>query len=236
MLEPFITDQVDLFVKQFSFWPHLSDSEKELVSQHLLVVQHPKGSSLHNGDDHCLGVVLLKSGQLRAYMLSDDGREITLYRLFPGETCVLSASCVLEAITFDVVIDVVEDSQLLVLPSSIFHQLCDSNIYVEAFSYKLATQRFSDVMWAMQQILFMGMDKRLAIFLLDEVAQTGTDQLKITHEQVAKYMGSAREVVSRTLKYFAAEGLVELSRGIIKVLDKQRLRQITQSTNSETVK
>ncbi len=233
--QPF-TDRVDLDVRQFSFWPHLTDSQKELVSRHLMEVDCPKGSSLHSGDDHCLGVVLLKSGQLRTYLLSDDGREITLYRLFPGETCVLSASCVLEAITFDVVVEAVEDSRLLVLPSAIFQQLCRSNIYVEAFSYKLATQRFSDVMWAMQQILFMGMDRRLAIFLLDEVAQTGCEELKLTHEQVAKYMGSAREVVSRTLKYFAAERLVELSRGTIKVLDKQRLRRLTQSSQRETLR
>ena len=80
----------------------------------------------------------------------------------------------------------------------------------------------------MQQILFMSMDKRLAIFLLDEVSKTGEDSVKLTHEQIAKYMGSAREVVSRMLKYFSSEGLVSVSRGEgIRILDKKRLRAIT---------
>ena len=81
-------------------------------------------------------------------------------------------------------------------------------------------------MWVMQQILFMSMDKRLAVFLLDETAKNGTDTVKLTHEQIAKYMGSAREVVSRMLKYFAAEGLVSVSRGGIRLIDKSRLRDL----------
>jgi CRP/FNR family transcriptional regulator len=99
---------------------------------------------------------------------------------------------------------------------------------VECWAYKLAAERFSDVMWAMQQVLFMSMDKRLAIFLWDEMTRTGEEVLKITHEQAARYVGSAREVVTRMLKYFASEGIVELSRGGIKILDKTKLRSLTQ--------
>ncbi|MEG1868671.1 MAG: helix-turn-helix domain-containing protein, partial [Clostridiales bacterium] len=91
---------------------------------------------------------------------------------------------------------------------------------------KLATTRFSQVMWAMQQILFMTMDKRLAIFLNDELLKTKGDTIKLTHEQIAKYMGSAREVVSRMLKYFAQEGMVELSRGGIKIIDHEKLKKL----------
>jgi CRP/FNR family transcriptional regulator len=83
-------------------------------------------------------------------------------------------------------------------------------------------------MWAMQQVLFMSMDKRLAIFLWDEMTRTGNELLTITHEQAARYVGSAREVVTRMLKYFASEGIVELSRGGIKILDKSKLRSLTQ--------
>ena len=80
---------------------------------------------------------------------------------------------------------------------------------------------------SVQQILFMSMDKRLAIFLLDETARTGGDTVFLTHEQIAKYMGSAREVVSRMLKYFSGEGIVSLSRKGVKIIDKQRLRALT---------
>ena len=94
------------------------------------------------------------------------------------------------------------------------------------FSLEAAVSRFSDVMWVMQQILFMSMDKRLAIFLLDEISKSSSDTVSLTHEQIAKYMGSAREVVSRMLKYFSNEGLVEASRKGVRILDKKRLREL----------
>jgi len=150
---------------------------------------------------------------LRTYILSEDGRDITLYRLGPDEICILSASCILENITFDVHIDAEKDCEVLLVKSSVFQQICNENIYAENFSYKSMIDRFSDVMWAMQQILFMSFDKRLTIFLLDEVARTGSNTIVMTHEQIAKYVGSAREVVSRMLKYFENEGYVNLSRG-----------------------
>lgn len=83
-------------------------------------------------------------------------------------------------------------------------------------------------MWAMQQILFMSMDKRLAVFLWDEISKTEDDTVHLTHEQVARDVGSAREVVSRMLKYFTSEGIVELSRGGIKVIDKKKLRKFAE--------
>jgi len=82
-------------------------------------------------------------------------------------------------------------------------------------------------MWVMQQILFMSTDKRLAVFLTDEAARTGSSTIGLTHEQIAKYIGSAREVVSRMLKYFSTEGIVEVSRKGIKITDKEKLRQLT---------
>lgn len=139
----------------------------------------------------------------------------------------LSASCVLEAITFDVFIDAEEDSQCYVISGPAFAAVSKRNPSIKIFSLEAAVGRFSDVMWVMQQILFMSMDKRLAIFLLDESARTGSSTLSLTHEQIARYMGSAREVVSRMLKYFANEGLVEVSRGGIEILDKKGLRKLT---------
>lgn len=221
-------DCSDLFIKNLSFWEQLSDEEKHLLCDHTMPVKYAKGASVHGGGDDCVGILLVKSGQLRTYIMSEDGRDVTLYRLFESDVCILSASCVLEAITFDVFIDAEEDTEVLLINSVIFHQLADQNIYVKCFGYQLATTRFSDVMWAMQQVLFMSADKRLAIFLTDELAKSGGDEIKLTHEQIARYMGSAREVVSRMLKYFAQEGIVALSRGGLKVIDKARLRRLAQ--------
>ena len=140
----------------------------------------------------------------------------------------LSASCVLQAITFDVFIDAEEDSECFVVNGNAYNTLAEQYPDIKIFSLELAVSRFSDVMWVMQQILFMSMDKRLAIFLHDESVRTKSDIITLTHEQIAKYMGSAREVVSRMLKYFSNEGIVEVSRKGIRILDKKRLRDLIQ--------
>lgn len=209
------------------FWEHLNEKEKEQLEKWMVKVSYKKGVNLHNSDEECLGILLVRSGGMRVYILSEDGREVTLYRHSAGEVCVMSASCVLNCITFDVHIDAESDMEAYLIPSIVFRRLNEENIYVENYVYRNTVDRFSDVMWAMEQILFMSIDKRLAIFLLDETTKNGTDSLKITQEQIARYIGSAREVVSRMLKNFQADGLIEQSRGTIRILDKNRLKELT---------
>ena len=217
---------IELFEKVFPFWNKMSETDKETFCRTAHHVVFKKGTNVHNGNE-CTGVILIKSGSLRLYMLSEDGKEVTLYRLFPGGMCMLSASCVLDSITFDVYVDSEENSECIVVGGCAYEDLSRRLVDAKLFALETALSRFSDVMWVMQQILFMSMDKRLAIFLLDEIAQKGGDTVALTHEQIAKYIGSAREVVSRMLKYFASEGLVEASRGGIKILDKKRLREMS---------
>lgn len=209
-----------------TIWDKLSFQEQNLILNNSKYVKYKEGDNIHSGENDCVGILLIKSGELRTYILSEDGKEVTLYRLGEGDVCILSASCILKNITFDVFIDAVKDSEIIILNSSIFDKICSENIYAENFSNKQTADRFSDVMWAMQQILFMSFDKRLAIFLLDEISRTGNNSVQMTHDQIAKYVGSAREVVSRMLKYFEKEGLVELSRGVVKIIDKKRLKNL----------
>jgi CRP/FNR family transcriptional regulator len=216
---------ISLFERTFPFWNKLSDVDKETMCRTAYQVRFKKGTNIHDGNE-CTGVILVKTGSLRLYMLSEDGKEITLYRIFPGEMCMLSASCVLETVTFDVFVDSEENSDCVVIGGCVFEDLTRRMTDVKIFALEAALSRFSDVMWVMQQILFMSMDKRLAIFLIDESSKRGSDTITLTHEQIAKYMGSAREVVSRMLKYFAAEGIVELSRKGVKLLDKQKLKKL----------
>lgn len=206
----------------FPFWEEISEKDRDYICRHSVALTYPKGANIHDGTE-CSGVILVRSGSLRLYMMSDEGKDITLYRLHKGDMCMLSASCVLQTITFDVFVDAEEDSECYVISGPAFSAVSEHNPNIKIFSLETAVSRFSDVMWVMQQILFMSMDKRLAIFLSDEVARTGTDTISLTHEQIAKYMGSAREVVSRMLKYFANEGIVEVSRKGVKILDKKRL-------------
>ncbi len=216
-----------LFVQEhFDFWEKLTPMQKKTIISNTVSVKYQQGQSIHRGENDCIGIILIKIGRIRTYILSEEGKEITLFRQGEGEVCVLSASCILNSITFDVHIDAEKDSEILLLNVAVFEQLCKENMHVENFSYKITTSRFSDVMWAMEQILFMSFEKRLAIFLTDQLALEGSDCVTMTHEAIAHHMGSAREVVSRMLKYFQSEGIVELSRGDIKITDKNKLRSI----------
>lgn len=209
----------------FPFWEKISDTDREYICQNSYSVTYPKGKNIHDGSE-CSGVIFVRSGSLRLYIMSDEGKDITLYRLHRGDLCMLSASCVLQAVTFDVFVDAEEDSECCVIGGPAFAAVSQRNPDIRIFALETAVSRFSDVMWVMQQILFMSMDRRLAIFLSDEAARTGSDTITLTHGQIARYMGSAREVVSRMLKYFAGEGIVEVSRGGVTILDKKRLRAL----------
>lgn len=204
----------------------LSNDEKQLLINNIKVVKYNKGEHLHSAGKECVGHLLVKKGELRAYMLSEEGRDVTLFRLPEGESCVLSASCLLSNITFEVLIDAEQDSEVFLLDVDIFDRLTMKNIYVENYMYKKAADRFSDVMWAMEQILFKSFDARLAIFLYDEMVNTKSNVIKLTHEQIAKYIGSAREVVSRMLKSFEKHEVLKLSRGTIEIIDKEKLKSL----------
>ena len=219
-------DELAYIKSRLDFWDKLSESEINLLENNIANVSYNKGFNLHSTDSECLGVLLIKNGGLRVYILSEDGREITLYRLSPGDVCVLSASCIINSITFDVHIDAESDTDAYLINIGAFSKLSNQNVYVENFAYKNINERFSDVMWAMEQILFMSFDKRLAIFLLDEITKTNSNELHLTQEQIAKYIGSAREVVSRMLKVFQSEGILEQSRGSIHIIDKEKLREL----------
>ena len=213
-------------VSRLPFWQLLTEQERDTVQRSATVRRYEKGALIHDGGSECLGLLLVLSGEIRTYLLSDEGREVTLFRLYPGELCVLSASCVISQITFDTQMTAQQETEVLIIPTGLVAALTEQNLSVRCFLYELATQRFSDVMWAMQQILFKGLDRRLAEFLLSEAARTGSDTIRMTHEQLAQHISSAREAVARMLKTFSEEGLVELKRGVITLRDKDGLRQM----------
>ena len=213
-------------LEQLPFWPSLSERERDMVRRSAVLRRYEKGALIHDGGNECLGMLLLLSGEIRTYLLSDEGREVTLYRLYAGDVCVLSASCVISQITFDTQISTQQETEVLIIPASIIAALREENLSLRCFLYELATQRFSDVMWAMQQILFKGLDRRLAGFLLDEAERTGSSTIRMTHEQIAQHISSAREAVARMLKNFSEDGLVSLKRGSITLLDRSALNDL----------
>ena len=214
----------------FSFWDELTDNQKSLLCANTVRVEYKKKANII-GDlsaaSESPGALYVKSGSLRAYLLSEDGREVTLYRIFPGDVCVLACGCLMENINFDIFVDAETDTEVFSIRSGAFGSVISDNLNAENFALKVAASRLSDVIWTLEQILFMSFDKRLATFLVDEMSRTGENTIKLTHEQIAKYMSSAREVVSRMLKYFSEEGIVSLSRGGVTIIDKDRLRKLT---------
>ncbi len=216
----------DIFANLFPFWQDLSGEDKEYLIDNSAQITYPRGTTIHDGSE-CTGVILINTGSLRVYMLSDDGKELTLYRLFSGDLCMMSASCVLESITHDVFVDAEEDSECLQISGPTFSYLARKYPYMKIFALEATAASFSEVMYAIEQMFFMSVEKRLAVFLLDEFSKTGSNVIKLTQEQIAKYMGSAREVVSRTLKSFSTDGIVSINRGGITILDKKQLRNLT---------
>ena len=218
-------NEISLVSSALPFFERLSRDDRDALLQSAVSAHFDKGETVHDGT-RCTGILLVKTGALRVYMLSEEGREVTLYRLSKGDICILSASCALQNITFDVIVDAEEDTDLVVIGGCAFAEIAEKIPEAKIFALEYAVSNFSEVMWVFEQILFMSMDRRLAIFLYDEISKNGTDTVKLTHEQIAKYMGSAREVVSLMLKYFSVEGIVEISRGGIHILDKKRLRTL----------
>ena len=210
----------------FPVWDKLTDRQRQTLSTYTFRRKLKKGDHFHDGSKHCTGLILILSGQLRAYTVSDDGREITMYRLFTRDICLFSASCIMRSIQFDMSIDAEKDSEVAVIPSEIYKSVMEESAPLANYTNEVMASRFSDVMWLIDQVLWKSFDRRLAAFLLEEANLEGTDSLKITHEAIGNHMGNPREVVTRMLRYFQNEGMVSLSRGTVTLTDRKKLEAL----------
>jgi CRP/FNR family transcriptional regulator len=215
------------YQETLSFWKDLTENQKALLNQSMLKKKFTKGEAMRTSSENCSGLFLIESGQVRAYIVSENGKEITLYRLFDRDVCIFSASCIMKNISFDIFLETEKETVAYLIPTPIFDKLSQESIAVQVFANELMASRFSEVMWIMEQVLFMTLDKRLAIFLLEQSNIDESDTIEITHERIANHLGSAREVVTRMLKYFMNEGMVSLNRGAINILDRNKLERIT---------
>ena len=215
------------FQSYFPIWDKLNKAEQDRITDNLIARRVTKGTVIHNGSMECTGLLLIKTGQLRAYILSDEGREITIYRLFDRDMCLFSASCIMRSIQFDITIEAEKDTDLWIIPAELYQSIMKESAPVANYTNELMATRFSDVMWLIEQIMWKSLDKRLAEFLLEEISIEGTEKLKITHETIANHLGSHREVMTRMLKYFQNEGMVKLSRGMIEITDSEKLESLS---------
>lgn len=222
-----VTQEELAFMKEaLPFWDKITGDQQKQLARTTTAHAYSKGESMDNGTQGCMGLLLVKSGQVRAFILSESGKEITLYRLFERDLCIFSASCMLKDIHFDIYMEAERDSSILLIPTTVYNELNKSSLAVSNYTSELISSRFTDVMWVMEQVVFMSFDKRLANFLLEQSIIDGSDTLNITHEVIAKHMGSAREVVTRMLQYFQNEGMVTHFRGGITITDRKKLENL----------
>lgn len=214
----------------FPNWATFTDSEKQVLETRSQQHRYKKGTHLLPMYDACLGMLMVQKGQFRVYTMSERGKEVTLYRLLPGDSCLFSASCVLANLDIDLSIEVESDAEALVLPSSDLERVLETSLAMSTHVNQLMAARFSDVLWSLEQIVFRSMDSRLATVLLAYADREHCLTLELTHERLARDLGSAREVVTRLLQYFRSDRLLELARGRIILLNEQRLRELADAS------
>lgn len=219
-------NNIDVLKSSFRIWNDLSDKDKEELINNGKDLSYKKGDVIHKGSITCLGLIIIKSGALRAYITSPNGKQITIYKLFNNDICLLSASCIMKDINFDIYLECEEDTEILLIPTDKYKLMLEKSPIISNYINSILTSRFSDAMWVLEQVTFHSLDKRLATYLLEQ--DNNDDVINTTHEKIANDLGSAREVISRMLKYFENENIICLSRNKIKILDYDKLYEISE--------
>ena len=205
-------------IRTLPFYSDLTQDERVRIENCARIREYKRNSLIYSPEQECLGLIKLLSGSLRTFMLSEEGREVVIYRMGEGEIDLLSASCVVNQISFETQMVADTDCTLLVIPATCLAEFKRNNLAVRCFIYEKLGERFSDVMKLMQTMLFTRIDKRIAALLREKAEASGTDEIRITHEEIAALINSSREVVSRTLKEMDRSGLLSLGRGRITLL------------------
>lgn len=209
------------------FYPFLTPEQQELTDRSLQTLSFARGQVVHRHGDACVGVILILSGSLRFSVLSEEGREVTLFRAGAGDASVLSAACVLQGIDLESHVTAETAARILVLPAGVLAQLMSENVDVERLVYRQAAEQYSRALLTMERIVFFSLEKRLALFLREETLRLGSGSFRTTHEQIARCIGSSREVVTRMLNQFSARRIVSLGRGTVTVIDPEALEDIS---------
>ena len=214
--------QFDLLVRVL---PLLGHADPELMlefQKRASFAQIPKGQDVFLEGDKVDAIALLISGVVRVYKIGETGREITLYRFGNGESCILTANAILSQKNFPAVATVEQEAEAVMIPSESFRDWVRRYDLWREFVFDLLSERLSAVMAIVEEVAFRRMDTRVATFILEHSRLS--DSIQITHQEIAAELGTSREVVSRILEDFSASGMVNVSRGMIKVLEREELR------------
>ncbi len=179
----------------------------------------PSGARIYSEGDGCSAIAFVLSGEIRVYKAGETGREITLYEIGPGETCILNASCILAHTTYPADAVAASDADMLLVPSEVFRRLVTEDEAMREFVFTLLSRRLSLVMELVEEVAFGRMDERLMEYLIEK---SENNTLETTHQKIANDLGTSREVVSRLLKDFERSGKVRLARNSITLLVSNR--------------
>ena len=211
---------------EFDFYALLTPEQRELADRSVQRADYAKGQVVHRHGDACVGVILVREGSLRVDVLSEEGREITLFQAEPGDCCVLSAACVLHSLDLESQVTAETATQVDILPAASLARLMRENKELEREIFKQATEQYAHALRTMERIVFFSLEKRLAFFLKEESVRRGSLSFRVTHESIARCIGSSREVVTRMLNQFAGRGMVTLGRGTVTVIDRAALDDV----------
>ena len=204
------------------FWNDLKETQQKTILRGTMEQGLPSGTLL----EEVGGMLFLQKGSIRVYLLSEEGREVTLFHLRAGDVCTLGAACASARLPIAPQMIVEEDCQLLMTKPVALKSLAEECLPVRSFVHEQGNRHLVQMVWAMEQILFFRVDRRLASFLLAEYSRTGERELRMTHEEIARQISSAREVVARMVKRFSAQGLVEARRGVLYLADLEGLQKL----------
>ncbi|MEG0855674.1 MAG: Crp/Fnr family transcriptional regulator [Terrisporobacter sp.] len=201
------------------FYNELKQDEKDEIISKSFIGDYKKGELVYSNNSSCTGLLITVSGNFRVFISATGGRQITLFKLYERDVCMLSASCVFQNLNYDVNLEAQLDCKAIIVDSLLLKKLSESNFKVMSFLLNLTQDKLSQVMYILEQATFFSLDERITDFLLEQSRYQNTSILYITHENIANELGSSREVISRILKKFEKNGEIEISRGKIKLLN-----------------
>ncbi len=210
--------------KSIRIYNTLSKDEKKFLIDNSKILCFKKGHLVHKGDETCLGLIAVNKGSLKAFISSDSGKQITLYKLYEGDICLFTAACKMKNIHFDINLICEEDCEILLLPVDLYEEILKKSKKISNYINEIVMARFSDVMWILEQTVFHSLDKRLANYLLN----LNKKDIEITHQKIADELGTAREVISRLLKHFENDNILKLNRNKITIINNNALLEIAE--------
>lgn len=214
-------------------FPVLHDKLREEFERVAERMTFAKGEQLYEEGFPCPFVPFIVSGVVRVFKIGESGREITLYRVWPGQLCVLSSTCSVSDLQYPAIAEAEEDAVVYVVPGAAFRRMLHHSPELQELIFNLMSERLVELMRVVEEVAFQRVDLRLATRLLHETEPPRPAVVSATHAHLAIELGTAREVISRILKDFERRGMLRLVRGKIEVLDRPKLAQLHEELRRE---